>query len=220
MSSTSGKVQARKAMSSIPGYDDDRVRYEGGQPVFIAARFISSEEINWGYATFVIEYVGGLWEDDESDIYDWNCQFDYEPEDIRSHLYDDLECEHYEHIKWRDRCGMGNWKVPHILVGEKTEFAEAGFPEDNYWEICVINRDQAEFWNFLMTGDSENLGVGWITHLKDPLSEVLNWARDNPDEAEAWLNASPTPEELCEDDEDLAALLAKVRRAIRQGRVE
>lgn len=215
MSSTSEKFQARKA---IPGYEDDGLRYEGHQPVFIVARFISSEEINWGYATFINANVGGLWED--TDSYDWNCQFDYDPEEMRSYLFEDLEREHYEYIKWRDLCGMRPWEVPHILVGDKTEFAETGFPEDNYWEICVINRDQAEFWHFLMTGDSENLGVGWITLLQDPLKEILNWVRDNPDQGEAWLNASPTPEDLCEDDEDLTALLAKIRRAIRQGRVE
>ena len=208
---------------TIPGYEGTLPRYQGIQPLFGAARFVSESGICWGYANFTVD--SGLetpYHYDDEFVMGWDDWYDYDPLDWNCWMYADIEREYDVQFKWGCMCGIyqdGN-DPPHILRSNETKVDENDVPIDGYWELCVINRDQVEFWFYLMTDNEENLDVHWMQSHTDVHKEVMNWVRENPDAAERWLTASPTPQELVGEDERLDRLITEIKRAIRQGRID
>jgi hypothetical protein len=214
-----------KPTITIPGYDGTLPRFQGNQPLFGAARFVSASGINWGYANFTVQ--SDLCEpyqldDDLDEAPATEVGYDYDPCDWNSWMYDDVDREYDVQFKWGSICGVcqDESDPAYILRSDKTVVDANDVPVDNYWEMCIINRDQVEFWFYLMTGNEENLGVGWMQSHTDVHKELMHWIRENPDHAERWLNASPTPKELVGESEDLDKLIAQMNRAIRQGRTD
>lgn len=206
---------------TIPGYEGTQPRFQGKQPLFCAARFVSAEGINWGYANFTVhsKLCEAYQFDDEVGL---DVGYDYDPEEWNSWMFTDIEREYDFQFKWGSICGIyqDDNDPLHILRSGKTTVDDNDVPVNNYWEMCIINRDQPEFWFYLMHGNEDNLDVGWMQSHTDVHEEVMHWIRENPDQAERWLTASPTPEDLVGASADLDSLIAEIKRAIRQGRID
>ncbi len=210
---------------TIPGYDGPLPRFQGSQPLFGAARFVSSSGIQWGYANFSVGSelcMPYQFDEASGDGLETVVGYDYDPTDWNSWMIVDVDREYDAQFKWGAMCGIyqDECDPAYILRSDKTVVDDNNVPIDNYWQMSIINRDQVEFWFYLMTGNEENLGVDWMQSHTDVEKEVMNWIRENPEVAERWLNASPTPKELVGEDEDLDKLIAKMNRAIRQGRTD
>jgi len=205
---------------SIPGYTGKLPRFQGNQPLFSAARFQSLEEIAWGYASFRIDSIGEI---DQPELEELKgIGYDCDPETSTAFMPEDLDSEYERQFKWGATCGcyQDEVDIACIVRSRLTKTNDDGEPIDNYWEICVINRDQPEFWTYLISKDPMALGVQWMQSFVDPMKEITDWAMENPDTAERWLLAEPTPHKLIGPDPDLDKLISKIKRAIRRGRID
>ena len=208
---------------SVPGYEGTLPRFKGIQPLFAAARFVSEEGIGWGYADFSVNSaIEKPYQFDDQFDMGWEEWYDYDPTEWNSWIFVDVDREYDTQFKWGASCGIHQDErdPPHILRGSQTKLDENNQSVDNYWEVCIINRDQPEFWTYLMTGDEGDLDVDWMQSHTDVRKEVMNWIRDNPDTAERWLTVAPTPHELVGESGALKELISDIQRAIRQGRID
>ena len=140
---------------------------------------------------------------------------------IRRWFIEELEIDGGFEIKWANMCEMNDVEDDplHIMRGCDTVVDDNDLPIDCYWEVSVLNRDDPEFWQFLVSDSPGALDISWQPRQENFSKAVLDWVRENPDRAEAWLNAAPTPSSLIGTSEELATLIKKIGRAIRQGRV-
>lgn len=178
--------------------------YGGTQPMIAAALYRSEPEVNWSIAFMGIN-------DRALDYEFWSnyvvCKTD------------DLE---YEHCKW---AGMADMRVnrdhdfdaedsgqPQILTGSRTTKREDG-SLTNFWDLLVLTVQDEEFWDFLETGVIEDEHLSWGTDHWSMLEEILDWARENPEAAQLWLNS-------CDLEITATDPLKQIQRAIRQGLVE
>lgn len=200
----------------------------GKQPVVAVARYHSKSPCDWNILYHTVaeilepfsgsEFLG--FDLSEVDCSDWPL-YDYDGEQIRRWFVEELERDGCFLIKWADRCGMNYREIDplHIMRGSNTQVDENDQPIDCYWEVSVLNRDDAEFWHYLLSDSPAALDIYWEPDQDQFSDEVLDWVRKNPDRAEAWLNAAPSPAELVGESDDLDSLIKKIKRAIRQGRV-
>lgn len=199
----------------------------GQQPLVVVARY-SSSDCNWSILYHVVSNIQAPFsgaeylqlEPGELDTSGWPL-YDYDCDEIRRWLVEELQIDGGFEIKWADICEMHYCETDplHLMRGRDTVLNTDGTPSDCYWEISVLNRDDAEFWEFLLTDAPESLDIDWQPRQEVFSKVVLDWVRDNPDRAEAWLSASPSPVALIGDSDALTRMLKKIERAIRQGRV-
>ena len=200
----------------------------GTQPVVAVANYHSKTPCNWSMLyhdeTNISEPYCGI-EFLDLDPSEVNCSewqlYDYDCEHINNVFIDELENDGGDEIGWGDRCQMHYREDDplHILRGANTQVDENGHPIDGYWEVSLLNRDDAEFWEFLLTDSPMSLDIAWQPRQEAFSKTVFDWIRRNPNRAENWLQASPTPADLVGESDDLALLIKKIKRAIKQGRV-
>lgn len=156
----------------------------------------------------------------EVDCSDWPL-YDYDCEVINRWFLEELEIDGGFEIKWADMCGMHHDDEDplHILRGRDTKVDENNRPIDGYWEVSVLSRDDTDFWQFLLTDSPMSIDIFWHPRQNEFSEAVFDWIRENPDRAEAWLNAAPPPADQIGDSDDLDHLIKKIQRAIRQGRI-
>ena len=200
----------------------------GNQPVVAVARYRSEHPCDWNmlyhvvsdiYEPFTANEHLGL-DPSELDCSDWPL-YDYDCEEIKRWFVEELEIDGGYEITWANRCEVHyrDDDPLHIMRGDNTEVDANDHPIDGYWEVSVLNRDDAEFLEYLLSDMGASIGINWEPR-QDKFSKlVLDWVRDHPNRAKKWLNASPTPAELVGESDDLANLIKKIQRAIRQGNI-
>ncbi len=147
--------------------------------------------------------------------------YDYDFYDINSIFLQELENDGGLEIKWANRCDMqrDDDDPLNILRGCDTEVDANDRPTDGYWEVSLLNRDDADFWLFLLTDNTDSIDIEWQPP-QEPFSEmVLDWARENPGRAQDWLDASPSPEDLIGESDELTQMIKEIKRAIKQGNI-
>lgn len=199
----------------------------GNQPIVAVARYESESGCNWNMLYHVTESIYSPfsgpehcgYEEDEVDCSDWPL-YDYDCEVINRWFCEELDLDGGNEISWADICGMF-WDEEdplHVLRSCNTKVDASGKPIDDYWVVSVLNRDDAEFWEYLLDGGSA-IGIDWEPRQEDFAKVVVDWARENPESAEGWLNASPSPMDLIGESDDLTKLIKKIKRAIKQGQL-
>ncbi len=200
----------------------------GNQPVVAVARYHSKKPCNWSMLYHVVTdisepYCGIEFLDldpSEVDCGKWPL-YDYDCEQINNWFLEELEIDGGFEIKWANRCQMHYREDDplHILRGDNTQVDENDHPIDGYWEVSLLNRDDAEFWQFLLTDSPMSLDIAWQPRQEAFSEAVFDWIRKNPNRAQAWLDATPMPVDLIGDSDELDHLIKKIKRAIRQGRI-
>jgi len=198
----------------------------GDQPVVAVARYRSKLPCDWNIlyhleGTIYEPFSGSEYlelDPTEDDPRYWKS-YDYDVDDINRYFVEELAIDGGYDIKWADICGMhrDDNDPLHILRGCDTEVDANNRPTDGYWEVSVLNRDDADFWIFLLTGSPDSIGITWQPR-QEPFSKiVLGWVRENPVQAQEWLDASPSPAKLIGESDELSQMIKKIKRAIRQG---
>ena len=200
----------------------------GNQPVVAVARYHSQKSCDWSMlyhcVTEIAEPYCGIelldLDPSEVDCDKWPL-YDYDCEEINNWFFEELEIDGGYDIKWANRCQMHYREDDplHILRGDNTQVDENDHPIDGYWEVSVLNRDDPEFWQFLLTDSPSSLNITWQPRQEAFSEAVLEWIRQDPDRAQAWLDATPLPADLIGDCDELDHLIKKIKRAIRQGHI-
>ena len=176
--------------------------FKGQQPLVAVARYRSTEGCNWSVLYNVVSNILEPYsaadylqvEPGELDTTGWPL-YDYDCDEIRRWFVEELELDGGSEIKWANICDMHyrDEDPLHVLRSCDTQYGDNGQPVDCFWEVSVLNRDDPEFWRLLLTDAPESIDVDWQPRQDDLSKLVLDWARGNPDRAEAWLQASPPP---------------------------
>ena len=214
--------------SMTPGALPRPRHFLGEQPVVAVARYHSQKPCDWNMLYHVVTEIAEPYcgiefldlDPSEVDCGKWPL-YDYDCEEINNWFFEELEIDGGFEIKWANRCQMHYREDDplHILRGDNTEVDANDHPIDGYWEVSVLNRDDAAFWEYLLSDTGVSIGINWEPR-QDKFSElVLDWVRDHPVVAEKWLNSGPTPAELVGESDELNNLIKKIKRAIRQGSI-
>jgi hypothetical protein len=202
--------------------------YLGNQPVVAVARYHSEKPCNWSMLYHAVADISEPYcgidfldlDPSEVDRGKWPL-YDYDCEQINNWFVEELEIDGGFEIKWANRCQMHYREDDplHILRGDNTKVDGNDHPIDGYWEVSVLNRDDAEFWQFLLTDSPMSLDIAWQPRQEAFSEAVFDWIRKNPNRAQAWLDTTPVPADLIGDSDELDHLIKKIKRAIRQGRI-
>lgn len=201
----------------------------GTQPIVAVAKFKSSDGRNWHMLfhdvaqIYVPTSAANYFQDDFDgiDCSDWPA-VDYDYEIINRNFMQELDNDGCQFIKWAYICGMQSDEGDpfHYLRAHDSVTDENNKLIDNYWEIQILTRDDPDFWSYMLTDYSGTIGIDWAPN-QQPFSKcVLDWARENPHEAQFWLVADPLPMTHVDSDEanaNVNELLKRIRHAIRQG---
>ncbi len=222
---THANISATPSAATLP-----RPRhYLGNQPVVAVARYQSEQCCDWSMLYHAVSdilepFSGNDFLDVDLSVVDcsgWPL-YDYDCEQINRWFREELTIDDGFEIKWANICGMrrGDDDPLHVLLGRDTVFDNKNRPIDCYWEVSVLSRDDAEFWKYLLSDTPASIDIRWQPRQEAFSKLVLDWVRENPDSAERWLTAAPTPQELVGESKDLDTLITKIKRAIRQGRID
>ncbi len=202
--------------------------FRGDQPVVAVARYRSKLPCDWNilyhlegtiYEPFSGSKYLELYPTDVDSRY--LQSYDYDFDDINRFFMEELENDGGCEVTWANICDMhrADEDPLHILRGRDTEVDANNRPTDCYWEVGVLNRDDADFWIFLLTDSPDSIGITWQPRQESFSNMVLDWLRENPVRAQEWLNASPSPAELIGESDELTQLIKKLKRAIKQGNI-
>lgn len=222
---THANINATPSAATLP-----RPRhYLGNQPVVAVARYQSEQGCDWSMLYHVVSDICEPFSGNDFqavDLSDVDCSgwplYDYDCEQINRWFLEELEIDDGFEIEWANMCGMHRTDAAplHVLLGQDTVVDENDCPIDCYWEVSVLSRDDADFWKYLLSDTPASINIHWEPRQEAFSKLVLDWVLENPDSAERWLTASPTPQELVGESKDLDTLITKIKRAIRQGRID